>query len=278
MDLAPNRQKTSSIIQMNRKQNPGKLLQQLPTKWAVAVVVGLVAYALLQPVANQRMGWGLPSLAVLLGQQESPASVEEASQANSGTTEQVDSKSSSDGSNPENVGEKPQSQVAEAEEGSSVNPEEADRSSTPEKQVAQPRGPPASSVEGLRYGLLTEIGKDDYLSPGGLRYTSGSDEGHRLKHLERHLKDQPDRPSSHGVFYGDMPQVLRWLDEVYDRAQAGQRGTRKEVQGPRTVFEASFEKPVGYVGGRNGARKGNPDTRRIKLVVDGNRVITAYPF
>ena len=286
---------------MNRKQDSGQLLKQLPTKWALAIVAVLVVYALAQPVINRGMGWKLPSLAALLGQEEQPrpdaemASRKEASQTKSSSEVSTDEDVGLSATSVDPLGNNGGNELQrKMETGSNANSE---------TRVAQPRGPPQASSAAedtvatsdataasrasqkpglanskLKYGLLTEIGKEDYMSAGGLRYTPGSTEGHRLKHLERHLKDQPDRPSSHGVFYGDMPQVIRWLDDAYARAKAGERGTSRENQGKRTVYEASFEKPVGFVGGRTGARKGNPDARRIRLVVEGNRVITAFPF
>ena len=134
-----------------------------------------------------------------------------------------------------------------------------------------------SDESGLKYGYLQEIAPDDFLSPGGLRYTRGSEQGHRLKHLARHLEDHPSR-DVHGVFYGDMPQVLRWLDDVYERAKSGAKGTKRKEERGRITFEAGFSKPIGYVGGKRGKREGNPEVRDVRLVVDKDRVITAFPF
>lgn len=135
-----------------------------------------------------------------------------------------------------------------------------------------------ASDDDLLYGLLKLTGRDEYVSPAGLRYTRGSEEGHRLKHLERHLEDQPDRPGKHGVFDGDMPQVLRWLDEAYTRGKSGAKGTSKHEEDGRLVYEVSFGKPIGFIGGRDGARQKNPDAKRLRMVVDGDRLITAFPF
>ncbi len=217
---------------MNRKSSKS-LLQQRPTRWALGIAIACMAYALIQPAANQRLGWQLPSLAGLLEQVEPAA-------------------------------------------------EKAPGPSAPEREAAL--NPPAhreqvdSSSQELLYGLLRETAPEDYLSPAGLRYTRGSQQGHRLKHIERHLQDQPDRPGKHGVFYGDMAQVLRWLDESYERADGGAEGTSKRVDGPRTVYEARWGKAIGYVGGRDGMRANHPEARRIRLVTEGNRVITAFPY
>lgn len=223
---------------MNRKQTPAELLRQLPAKWAVAVVVSLILYALVQPIANKRLGLQLPSL---LGTDSSETMIPSGPDTSTGTSDKATS----------NHGESDEQQSEQTEN--------------------QPQ-------EELRYGLLRDLGNEEFMSPGGLRYTRGSAEGHRLKHLERHLKDQPDRPGKHGVFYGDMPQVIRWLDDVYERGKSSARGTRQRVEDDRTVYEAPFDKPVGFVGGRDGARDNNPDALKIRLVVQGNQVITAFPF
>ncbi|MEZ6136910.1 MAG: hypothetical protein R3C53_18600, partial [Pirellulaceae bacterium] len=150
---------------------------------------------------------------------------------------------------------------------------------TGNQSPGQPANSETSETE-LLYGLLVEKrkGSEDYSSLAGLRYTKGSEEGHRLKHLQRHLEDQPSRPGKHGVFYGDLPQVLRWLDDAYKRGNAGAKGAKKRQDNGMTIYEVSFDKPVGYVGGRDGGRDGNPDAKKIRMVVDGDRLITAFPF
>lgn len=126
--------------------------------------------------------------------------------------------------------------------------------------------------------FLTEVGPDRYRSPAGLFYTRGSEEGHRLKHLAKHLEDQPTRPGSHGVFDSDLNQVLRWIDEAYQKAKKGDRNARTFDQGDSIKYEVTFEKPIGYVGGSDGKRNGNPPARRLRLIVSGQNVVTAFPF
>lgn len=75
-----------------------------------------------------------------------------------------------------------------------------------------------------------------------------------------------------------MPQVLRWIDEAYTLAKQGAKGTRRTEEDGRTVYEASFSKPIGYIGGREGRAANHPDCRRLRLVVEGTKVITAFPF
>lgn len=134
------------------------------------------------------------------------------------------------------------------------------------------------AAEPLLHGMLRPLGRDVYVSPAGLRYTPGSADGHRLEHLARHLEDQPNRSGRHGVFSGDMEQVLKRIDLGYTRAK--QRGpmTSMRVEEERTVFEVTFEEPIGYVGGREGARLRRPATNKLRLVTEQDRVITAFPF
>ena len=143
--------------------------------------------------------------------------------------------------------------------------------------VAESSGQKIRLAQRLRYGLLQEFAKDQFRSPAGLVYAPGSAQGHRLEHLRRHTKDQPTRPGNHGVFDGDMPGALKTIDLAYTRAKQGQRTTQK-IDRNRTVYTVDMGKRVGFVGGREGGRRQNPMTRRVRLVVEGNRVITAYPM
>ncbi len=133
------------------------------------------------------------------------------------------------------------------------------------------------STEDLLYGLLREVSADRFLSPAGLQYTPGSAEGHRLEHLRRHTKDDPGRPGSHGVFDGGMEGALKTIDRAYDRAKQGQR-TTKQVDDGRTIYTVDMGGRIGFIGGRDGGRKRNPMARRVRMVLEGTRVITAYPM
>lgn len=144
--------------------------------------------------------------------------------------------------------------------------------------ISQNDAPAADpSDPSLKYGLLQEIGRDRYLSPAGLLYTPGSAEGHRLEHLKRHTADQPSRPGKHGVFDGGMEGALTSIEKAYEKAQAEQR-TTTEVDGNRTIYTVDMGKRIGYVGGREGNQKRKPMARRVRLVLEGNRVITAFPL
>jgi hypothetical protein len=147
--------------------------------------------------------------------------------------------------------------------------------SLPTKQDDKPV--PQESGE-LHYGLLTEISPDRYQSPAGLLYTPGSEEGHRLKHVQRHTEDMPQRPGSHGVFDGGMEGALKAIDTAYVMVKEKKSGVQKEENGSRTIYTINMGTRIGYVGGREGNRRKRPMARRLRLVVEGNRVITAFPL
>ena len=46
----------------------------------------------------------------------------------------------------------------------------------------------------------------------------------------------------------------------------------------RTIFEVDLGRRIGFVGGQTGKRKIRPPARHVRLVLDENRVITAFPF
>lgn len=257
---------------MTRKPNS---VQQLPTKWLVAIVGVLIVYGLTQPMLNSRLGWSLPSVASLLGQEKS----NDANSGKSSAGPKVDAKGSEQAKSGANASKSTAGSdkiTFPSGPSSKSGAKSSQDTDNPSETTANSQG----SSGDLLFGLLKETSprSEDYLSPQGLRYTRGSAEGHRLKHLERHLGDQPTRPGKHGVFYGDMPQVLRWLDDAYERGKRGAKGTSKRKEDNRTVFEVPFDKPVGYIGGRDGKRDGNPDAKRIRMVVEGDALITAFPF
>ncbi len=289
---------------MTRNAAPQQTLQQLPKKWAVAIVVALIAYVLVQPVANSRLGWSLPSLAGVLGMEKptdkpaanKPVESKSSVSASSKATKKSESSESSESSGSQETDEASLSEsksdsdsaLPTSDDKLASTPSKPTESQTPSKKSTgekQPTSKPAESKQtnpdasgDLLYGLLKNAGREVYVSPAGLRYTRGSEEGHRLKHLEKHLSDIPDRPGKHGVFDGDMAQALRWIDDAYTRGKQGAKGVRKREEDGRTVYEVPFTKPIGYIGGRDGKRDKNPDAKRLRLVVDGDQVITAFPF
>ena len=288
---------------MTRSSTSQQTLQQVPKKWAVAIVVALIVYALVQPIANSRFGWRLPSLAGALGMEKPAANspVEPNSRIGGAqsTTQSVET-NSQNSTREDSRDFEPEREPSEleSETNRAAPPNKATESQTTAKRqpdvkqptektlaadnatvkATEPKQTKPDASGNLLYGLLKDTGREVYVSPAGLSYTRGSAEGHRLKHIEKHLKDIPDRPGKHGVFDGDMAQVLRWIDDAYTRGKQGAKGVRKRDEDGRTVYEVPFTKTIGFIGGRDGKRDNNPEAKRLRLVVDGDQVITAFPF
>ena len=145
--------------------------------------------------------------------------------------------------------------------------ENPDKSSRSDPRSQQNADPPAQ---------LRKAGRDVYESPAGLRYGPGSREGHRLQHVKLHTKDEPNRPGSHGVFEGGMDEAIRIIDEAYRIASnvARRRGSQ---DGNRTIYTINIGRKIGFIGGQTGRRTGHPSVTHVRLVLEGNRIITAFP-
>lgn len=247
---------------MNRFGAPQRPLHGKPTSIGglLLLIVAVVVYSLVQPGLNARFGWNLPGL------QQADAVVAKPETASSVATgrSQADRRDDStrDATDEPVDGAAPVNAAPPAER--TLSPQ-----ATQGKQRAE-RGD-------LRYGLLVDEGGERYRSPAGLLYTRGSQEGHRLKHLERHVVDNPSRPGPHGVFDGGMEGALEMVDEAYRRALTGARTTKQEEDG-RVIYTVDLGKRVGFGGGRDGQRRKHPPARRVRLVLEQDRVITAYPM
>ncbi len=248
----------------------------------LAALIAIYGYA--QPVLNQRYQWNLPSLPMATAQVESD-------QATATSPPQTKAESA------------PASSVTVAQESKTPSSTKATESVSPERAAVKPGSGPlagrvpkpasttrdqtkptgtqsvdsASAQESLRYGLLKDLGDQRYVSPAGLLYTRGSAEGHRLDHLERHTVDDPNRPGKHGVFDGGMAGALKTIDRAYERAKTGQR-TTKQIEEGRVVYTVDMGGRVGYIGGQDGNRTKKPMARRVRIVLDQQRVITAFPL
>ena len=130
-----------------------------------------------------------------------------------------------------------------------------------------------------RPGQFKEIRNNVFESTAGLIYVPGSADGHRLRHVMKHAKDDPDKPV-HGVFIGDGDRniVFALIDEAWLARLKGGKNVRKQNQGDRTVYTVRMNQRVGYVGGSEGKRQKYPECRYIRIVVEkDNVVISAYP-
>lgn len=146
------------------------------------------------------------------------------------------------------------------------------------------RPPPAGNEKELKskpeLGQLRDLGNKVWESAAGLKYGPGSQEKHRLLHVMKHAEDQPDRPGKHGVFAGAgvRKNVLALIDEAYLKALAGGKNVDIKREGTRVVYTVDMRRPVGYVGGRVGNQQGKPKAYKIRIVLDGPNLITAFPL
>ena len=251
----------------NDPQAIANVLRLIPAKWLVGMLVALVLYFFLQPKLNAWFGWNLPSIAAMAGNETppKPASPKSAS--------------------PKSTSPKPASPKAAKPELASTQATEP-KPAQPKTASTKPSGEPTKSPatakteqqEDFKYRILKPLGRDRYESPAGLIYAPGSEEGHRLSHIARHLEDQPDRPGSHGVFDGDMAAFLVAIDDAYKRARGHAKGTKSRLEDGMTVYEAPFDQTIGYLGGTEGARKKNPKLKKLRLVLRDRNLITAFPI
>jgi hypothetical protein len=261
----------------------------------IAIIVLAVIYALAAPRLNARYGWSLPELMAdssgNVRLKPAPAKIatdkttQNSSQPKPANLESKSSEANRSPAPPANaqpgakeVSRGPLADRMRPTSRSVEAPTKTEPTKQPEKQPNKSAAEPAATepATDLLYGLLREVSRDRYVSPQGLLYTPGSAEGHRLEHLKRHTVDDPNRPGSHGVFDGEMEGALKTIDRAYEKAKNNER-TTTEVQDGRTIYTVDMGGRVGYVGGRDGNRKRKPMARRVQLVLEGNRVITAYP-
>ncbi|MCH5373093.1 MAG: hypothetical protein JJ992_03890 [Planctomycetes bacterium] len=68
------------------------------------------------------------------------------------------------------------------------------------------------------------------------------------------------------------------IDEAYllVKRRSPQVQSRRE-QG-RMVYDVDLKRRIGFIGGQEGRRKGNPPATHVRLVLEDDRVITAFPY
>ncbi len=256
------------MVSRNRTDTAINTLRMIPTKWAIVLVALLIGYVLLQPKLNQWLGWNLPSVASLVGD-EKPTTKKE-----SKPTKEVDSTEKATEKTTEKISNK-KSEASQTSTTQSTATKTEGKSTKTTNRTNEPG--PEDSAEDKVHGILQDLGRNRFESPEGLIYGPGSEEGHRLKHIERHLEDQPSRPGPHGVFDGEMKEFLIAIDRAFAMANKGTKGSSKKEDEGAVVYEATFEKPIGFLGGTDGKRRKNPALKKMRVVVRGKSVITAFP-
>lgn len=245
------------------------------TAAGVAIAILIALYSLVRPSINDATGWSLPAIAQSQAALETAQTAPETAPASSSLEHPREQNATDPAGSPRGRHRTEQPPTThDAATHDSTRGRVPPIDSRPD-DTTFPSAPTADAE--LQYGLLREVGPDRYLSPAGLLYTPGSAEGHRLEHLRRHTQDQPGRPGKHGVFEGGMEGALKAIDLAYENAKNNKRTTQRS-DGGRTIYTVDLGHRVGYVGGREGNQKNKPMARRVRLVLDGNRVITAFPL
>ena len=161
-------------------------------------------------------------------------------------------------------------------DGASQPAQPPSRTTAQPSPLPQPNHSEKSTARELKE-ILNSTSRKVYHSPAGLRYTGGSQHGHRVRHLMSHAKDVPERPGPHGVFDSNQPtEIVALVDEAYLQAQSG-RDTRTRNEGERIVYDVNLRRRIGYIGGKSGNRRNRPAAKHLRLVVEGDRLITAFP-
>ena len=279
------------MVSRQRSDSAMTALKMIPTKWAIAIVVVVIGYVLIQPKLNQWFGWKLPSVASMVGDEKpkpEPKATRksDSEKAKSKASQELETESKKnppaklDRDAEDAEDDDSQSSVKKSNDSksgkvaSATKSEKNETKGEPDKEIRQEEPEDSDKV----HGVLTEIGRNRFESPAGLIYGPGSEEGHRLKHIARHLEDQPSRPGPHGVFDGEMKEFLLAIDRTVTLASKGSKGTTKRDDEGSTIYEASFDKPIGFLGGTDGKRRKNPAMKKLRVVVRGKSVITAFPI
>lgn len=132
-----------------------------------------------------------------------------------------------------------------------------------------------TATKPARLGVLTPRGRN-FLSTAGLIYTPGSRDGHRRKHVLKHAKDDQSKPV-HGVFDNETT-VFALVDEAYQKVKSRSSDVTSRKEGRRMSYVVKMRRRIGFKGGRNGKRDGNPPLTKLKLILEDNEVITAFPY
>ncbi len=252
----------------DRSNSRRKLYAQL------AVVLILVVVALLKPRIQPWLDQSFPDLAA------DGTSVEEATGAKSDALVVPRSIPESDLREPaeRTLATVPPVKKQSGGKGESARSEStsASRGTLPKQQSGASRS--RESGDEPPPGQLKLIGKNIFRSTAGLVYRPGSRDGHRLKHILKHAKDDLQKPV-HGVFEGDRDTILRWIDVAWIRVGKGGKLVRERRQNDRTAWTVNMQEKIGYTGGQKGQSKRKPDCRYLRLVIedDGETVVTAYP-
>ncbi len=265
----------------------------LPPKWIAAACLLLVAYLLLRPWLVERFGVDLPGFTDAKPKVEAPASdptttaqqkkdknrpievpiIPEQSEPVVGDEPvMVEVVPSQKPPAPDQTAKKPTKSVPSVAQ---TDPPTVPRNGNTPRPGTRGSGTQTTSPakpQPPKLGVLKPAGRDRFESTAGLIYSQ-----YRIDHVMEHSRDNPDKPS-HGVFEGTQEEIFAVIDEAYQLAQ--KRGPPQVViedQGDRTTYTVNLNRKIGHGGGQSGARRRHPPLKMVKIVLEADEVITAYP-
>lgn len=255
---------------------------RLSRGWIIASMVLLVGYLLLKPTLEEKLGMRLPGFGETYEQQQEPRPEQTgrslpASEDTITEREPAPESRAPTSPEPEVVASTPEvtdfPSPSECVPAPATTAKPAEKPPQPESTQASRTTTPAEPA----LGQLREIGRKVFVSTAGLHYRPGSADGHRLDHIMRHAEDDLSKPV-HGVFLGDRDAILKLIDEAYLIAlKRGPPQVIVEDEDDRTVYTVDMKKKIGYVGGEVGQRKKKPACTKLRIVLEGTNVITAFP-
>ncbi len=271
----------------------------LPPKWIAAACLLLVVYLLLRPWLVERFGVDLPGFTDAKPKVEAPAAdPTTTAQQKTDKNRPIDVPVIPEQSEPV-IGDEPVMVEVVPSESPPASDQTAKKPTKSVPSVAQtdpptvprngntPRpgtrgsGPKSTSPpktttpakpQPPKLGVLKPAGRDRFESTAGLIYSQ-----YRIDHVMEHSRDNPDKPS-HGVFEGTQEEIFAVIDEAYQLSQ--KRGPPQVViedQGDRTTYTVNLNRQIGHGGGQSGARRRHPPLKMVKIVLEEDEVITAYP-
>lgn len=129
-----------------------------------------------------------------------------------------------------------------------------------------------------KQGLVVRERPDTWKTREGLIISGYDPDGRtRMEHIFMHMSDVKGK-NRHGVFTVGSDRVIILMDKVWTEVKSGR--LKPSTTGGRFVYIYDAGGKTGYLGGRDGAKKGYPTLRKVRLVLEKKtpRVVTFYPI
>ena len=87
----------------------------------------------------------------------------------------------------------------------------------------------------------------------------------------------PERPT-HGVFDAKGDDVFRLVDEAYKLVKSKSKQVKSENSKGKMAHVIDMKRRIGFKGGQAGKRSNNKPLYKVKLILAGENIVTAYPY